>query len=103
MAEDIEDVAAEDTRVDPEEQEDLARQIGEDLADAFVRYVRGELPFEDLTFLTHDALQDAYFIARGAYEVSENDEAWDDDEEGYDLAEATSEQEDLAQEPARDG
>lgn len=101
MAEDIEVVEQDDTRVDPEEQEDLARQIGEDLADAFVRYVRGELPFEDLTFLTHDSLQDVFFIAQGAYEVSEGDEDWDDDEE-YDLAEATAEQEDLAQEPARD-
>ena len=101
MAEDIEAVEQETTLVDPEEQEDLARQIGEDLADAFVRYVRGELPFEDLTFLTHDALQDVFFIARGTYELSEGDEASDDEDE-YDLAEATAEQEDLAQEPARD-
>jgi hypothetical protein len=101
VAEDIEVVEPEETRLDPEEQEDLSRQIGEDLADAFVRYVQGGLPFEDLTFLTHDALQDVFFIAQGAYEVSEDYEDWDD-EDDYDLAEATAEQEDLAQEPARD-
>ena len=87
---------------DPAEQEELARQVGEDLTDAFVRYVRGELPFEDVTFLTHDALQDVYFIGQGDYEVEDRDDEWDDEDEGYDLDEATAEQEDLAQEPARD-
>lgn len=82
----------------PEEQEDLARRIGEDLTDAFVRYVRGETPFDDLTFQIHDALQDVYFIARGDYEL---DDDWDDDD-AYDRDEATAEQEELAQEPARD-
>ena len=87
---------------DPEEQEGLARRVGEDLTDAFVRYVVGELPFDDLTFLTHDALQDVYFIARGDYEFDDEDDDWDDDEDGYDRDEATEEQEELAQEPARD-
>ena len=87
---------------DPEEQEDLARRVGEDLTDAFVRYVLGEVPFDDLTFLTHDALQDVYFIARGDYELDDDDDDWDDDEAGYDRDEATAEQEELAQEPARD-
>ena len=94
----------------PDEQEDLARQVGEDLTDAFVRYVRGDLPFDDLTFLTHDALQDVYFIAQGDYEVADEDdefgddawEDWEDDDEGYDREEATASQEELAQEPARD-
>jgi hypothetical protein len=88
---------------DPEEQEELARQVGEDLTDAFIRYVHGELPFVDLTFLTHDALQDVYFIGQGDYEIGGDEDDWDDwDDEGYDLDEATAELEELAQEPARD-
>jgi hypothetical protein len=117
VAEDIVDLETLDgpdgAQGNPEEQQDLARQVGEDLTDAFVRYVRGELPFEDLTFLTHDALQDVFFIARGDYEVADEDdefgggwEEWEDDEaeeDGYDEDEATASQEELAQEPARDG
>ena len=113
MAEDVEDLQSLDgperAPRDQDEQADLARQVGEDLTDAFVRYVRGELPFDDLTFLTHDALQDVYYIARGEYEVADEDdefgdawEEWEDDEEGYDRDEATAAQEELAQEPARD-
>lgn len=119
MAEDVEDLERLDAPPEPnrapgnpDEQADLARQVGEDLTDAFVRYVRGEVPFDDLTFLTHDALQDVYFIAQGDYEVADEDdefgnaawENWEDDEdEGYDLEDATAAQEELAQEPARDG
>ena len=113
MAEDVEDLQTLDGPArpprNPDEQADLARQVGEDLTDAFVRYVRGDLPFDDLTFLTHDALQDVYFIAQGDYEVTDEDDefgdAWEegeDDEEGYDCEEATAAQEELAQEPARD-
>jgi hypothetical protein len=78
----------------------LARRIGEDLTEALAAFVRGEVPFEDLTFLVHDALQDVYFIARGSYDLVDDEEE-DDLEEGYDLEAATVEQEDLAQEPAR--
>jgi hypothetical protein len=103
MAEDLEaidePVAA---APDPAEQEALARQIGEDLTDAFVGYVHGEIPFEDLTFRVHDALQSAFFVRQGSYDLldDEDDEDWEEDE-GYDLEAATAEQEDLAQEPAR--
>ena len=105
MAEDLEVIdpqpaGEEADRPDLAEQEALARRIGEDLTGAFVAFVRGEVPFEDLTFLVHDALQDVYFIAQGSYDlIADEEEDWED--EGYDLEAATVEQEDLAQEPAR--
>lgn len=92
---------------DPAEQEALARDLGDELTDIFTRYVRGEVDFADLTFLTFETLQDLHIIASGEYEVE-----YEDDEEaasggdeggvegGYDEASATEEQEELAQEPA---
>jgi len=81
---------------DPAEQEALARDLGDELTDAFVRFVRGEVEFAELTFLAFDTLQDLHVVGSGAYELE-----YDEDDEDDDQEEATEEQEDLAQEPAR--
>ena len=91
--------AATDHDKNPAEQEALARDLGEEVADGFVRFVRGELDFVDLTFLTYELLHDLHVVATGAYELEYDDEEGDEDG-GYDEAEATEEQEDLAQEPS---
>ena len=85
---------------DPAEQEALARDLGEELVDIFARYVRGEVDFADLTFLTYETLQDLHIIASGAYELEYEDDEDGDVEDEYDIDEATEQQEDLAQEPA---
>ncbi len=82
---------------DPQEQEMLARGIGEELTEIFVRYVRGELDFAEATFAAYDVLEDLHVIASGDYELEEDGDI--DDE--YSEDEATEQQEDLAQEPAR--
>jgi hypothetical protein len=84
-----------------EEQEQLAREIGEELVDAFVAYVRGDVRFEDLTFGVFDALSDLHVIASGDYELADEDDALDEDHDEYDESSATEQQEDLSQEPAR--
>lgn len=56
-----------------EEQEQLAREIGEELTDAFVAYVRGDVAFEDLTFGVFDALSDLHVIASGDYVLDDSD------------------------------
>ena len=87
---------------DPAEQEALARDLGEELTDLSARYVRGEVDFADLTFLTYETLQDLHIIASGAYELEYED--GDEDQAAastdYDKEEATEAQEELAQEPA---
>ena len=90
---------SDDTQV--EEQLQLAREIGEELTDAFVAYVQGDVSFEDLTFGVFDALSDLQVIAGGDYELTGDDEQEQDDGLVYDENEATEEQEDLAQEPSR--
>lgn len=66
-----------------EEQEQIAREIGAELSEAFVEYVLGRLPFEDLAFGVFDALSDLSVVASGEYELedpSEGDgEAEDED------------------------
>ncbi len=82
---------------DPMEQEMLARGIGDELTEIFVRYVRGELDFAEATFAAYDVLEDLHVIASGDYELEEDGDLEDEyTEEG-----ATEQQEDLAQEPAR--
>lgn len=70
-----------------EEQEQIAREIGAELSEAFVEYVLGNLPFEDLAFGVFDALSDLSVVASGEYELedpsggdgdSEDDEADDE-------------------------
>lgn len=59
------------------EQEDIARNIGRELTEAFVGYVHGEIDFEDLTFGIFDAMSDLSVVASGEYEL----ETLDEDEE----------------------
>jgi len=87
---------------DPAEQESLAREIGEELTNAFMEYVGGELSFAELTFLTYGALEDLHTVRQGDYELVEGQGDEDDADDGYDIVEATAEQEDLAQEPSRE-
>jgi hypothetical protein len=87
-----------------DEQLQLAREIGEELTDAFVAYVQGDVSFEDLTFGIYDALSDLHVIASGNYELADDhdhDHDHDhDDELTYDEDEAIEEQEELSQEPS---
>jgi hypothetical protein len=64
-----------------EEQEQIAREIGGDLTDAFVEYVLGNLAFEDLVFGVFDALSDLSVVASGEYELEEESEEGEDDED----------------------
>ena len=65
-----------------EEQEQIAREIGGDITDAFVEYVHGNLQFEDLVFGVFDALSDLSVVASGEYELEEmGDEEEDEDVE----------------------
>jgi hypothetical protein len=83
---------------DPVEQEMLARGIGEELTEIFVRYVHGEVDYAEASFAAFDVLEDMHAIATGDYELEEDGDIDDD----YSESEATEQQEDLAQEPARD-
>jgi hypothetical protein len=82
---------------DPREQEMLARGIGNELTEIFVRYVHGEVDFAEATFAAYDVLEDLHVIASGDYELEEDG----DIEDEYTEAGATESQEDLAQEPSR--
>src|SRR5918995_17663 len=82
-----------------EEQERLAREIADELADAFVGDVRGDLDFAELTFGVYDALRDLDVIASGEYELADEEDEEEDDDV-YDDDEAVEEQEELSQEPA---
>jgi hypothetical protein len=65
-----------------EEQTQIAREIGEELTDAFVAFVRGDVAFDDLVFGVFDALSDLNVVASGEYELEEmSDEDTDADEE----------------------
>ena len=82
---------------DPAEQEMLARGIGNELTEIFVRYVHGEVDFAEATFAAYDVLEDLHVIASGDYELEEDG----DIEDEYTQEDATEQQEDLSQEPAR--
>lgn len=84
-----------------EEQIQLAREIGDELTDAFVAYVKGEVAFDDLTFGVYDALSDLHVIASGEYELDDEDHDHDHEHGEYAENEAIDEQEELAQEPSR--
>lgn len=64
-----------------EDQMRIAREIGEELTDAFVAYVRGDVPFDDLVFGLHDALNDLHVVATGEYEIE--DEVEEQDHDGH--------------------
>ncbi|MGI8644434.1 MAG: hypothetical protein ACR2LS_10000 [Thermomicrobiales bacterium] len=86
------------TEKDRDEQIRLASEIGDELSEVFVSYVRGDVPFEELTFLTYEALGSVYAVRIGEYDLIEGDE--EDEDGGYEIEAATDEQEELAQEPA---
>lgn len=79
---DHEHVHAHDVR-DPdelrEEQSEIAREIGADLTDAFVGYVRGEVDFDDLVFGVFDALSDLNVVASGEYVIEDEGEDQSDE------------------------
>lgn len=56
------------------EQEQIAREIGNELTDAFVGYVLGQIDFEDLTFGVFDAMSDLSVVASGEYELEPLDD-----------------------------
>lgn len=64
-----------------EEQSQIAQEIGSELTDAFVAYVRGEVSFDDLVFGVFDALSDLNVVASGEYELEEIDSEDDGDED----------------------
>lgn len=66
-----------------EEQEQIAREIGGDITEAFVEYVHGNLQFEDLVFGIFDALSDLSVVASGEYELEE-DGSDDEEDDGQD-------------------
>lgn len=75
----------------------LARGIGNELTEIFVRYVHGEVDFAEATFAAYDVLEDLHVIASGDYELEEDGDVEDE----YTEESATDQQEDLSQEPAR--
>jgi hypothetical protein len=64
-----------------EEQEQIAREIGGEITDAFVEYVLGKLSFEDLVFGVFDALSDLNVVASGEYELEEMEDEDDEDDD----------------------
>ena len=56
------------------EQEQIAREIGRELTEAFVSFVHGEVDFEDLTFGIFDAMSDLSVVASGEYELESMDD-----------------------------
>lgn len=76
------DVATRDLSPDElaTEQEQIAREIGREITEAFVSYVHGEVDFEDLTFGLFDALSDLSVVASGEYELETLEEDTDEDD-----------------------
>lgn len=62
------------------EQEQIAREIGRELTEAFVSFVHGEVDFEDLTFGIFDAMSDLSVVASGEYELESMDVEEDGEE-----------------------
>lgn len=62
------------------EQEDIARNIGQEITEAFVGYVHGEIDFEDLSFGIYDALSDLSVVASGEYELETLEEDEEEDQ-----------------------
>ncbi len=67
-----------------DEQMQIAREIGEELTDAFVAYVRGDVDFDDLVFGVFDALSDLNVVASGEYELEEDGHDHDHDHDDHD-------------------
>jgi hypothetical protein len=54
---------------DPEEQQQLARDLGEALTEMFQEYVKGDVSFDAVVFETFNTVQDLFVIASGDYEI----------------------------------
>jgi hypothetical protein len=54
---------------DPQEQEALARELGNSLTDSFVDFVKGDITFDTLIFEAFESIQDLFVIASGDYEL----------------------------------
>jgi hypothetical protein len=54
---------------DPEEQQQLARDLGEALTDLFQEFVKGDVSFDAVVFETFNTIQDLFVIASGEYEI----------------------------------
>lgn len=54
---------------DPQEQESLARDLGGQLTETFVEFVKGEISFDSLVFESFQTIQDLFVIASGDYEL----------------------------------
>ena len=65
---------------DPQEQEALARELGESLTESFMEYVSGEVTFDSLVFETFQTLQDLFVVASGDYELEYMDSSDSEDE-----------------------
>ena len=65
---------------DPQEQEGLARELGNSLTDSFVDFVRGDITFDTLIFEAFETIQDLFVIASGDYELEFVDEGADEEE-----------------------
>lgn len=63
-----------------DEQEQIAREIGQELTEAFVGFVHGEIDFEDLTFGVFDVLSDLSVVASGEYDLETVEEEDSGDE-----------------------
>jgi hypothetical protein len=66
---------------DPQEQEGLARELGNSLTDSFVDFVRGDITFDTLIFESFETIQDLFVIASGDYELEFVEDSGDEDEE----------------------
>lgn len=63
-----------------DEQEQIAREIGQELTEAFVGFVHGEVDFEDLTFGVFDVLSDLSVVASGEYDLETLEDENEDSE-----------------------
>lgn len=75
------------------DEEQIVRTLARETEDSFLNYLHGEIEFDELTFELFDTLQAIHAVRTGGYTIE-----YVDDEE-----EATETQEELAQEPAREG
>jgi hypothetical protein len=77
---------------EPSEQQEIMRSLARELENSFLEYLGGDIGFDELTFEVFDTLQAVHAVANGSYTVE-----YVDEQEAV-----TKEQEDLAQEPARE-
>lgn len=66
---------------DPEEQQQLAKDLGEALTDLFQEFVKGDVTFDAVVFETFNTIQDLFVIASGEYEIEYDVEGDEHDHE----------------------